>query len=86
MMLNLMASLRQMKLFSQYRTREITKKVKLLKCPERHTNVAVKTICADYLAKKVCVPCAVNRKGVSVAKVTNLGRVSTQDLHNLFDG
>ena len=36
--------------------------------------------------EKVCVPCAVNRSGLSVAKVSNLGRVSTKNLHSLFDG
>ena len=35
--------------------------------------------------EKVCVPCAVNRNGLSIAKATNLGRVSTQDLHSLYD-
>lgn len=36
--------------------------------------------------EKVCIPCAVNRNGLSIAKVTNTGRVSTKDLHNLYDG
>ncbi len=36
--------------------------------------------------EKVCVPCAVNRKGMSVARVSNLGKVSTQNLHVMFDG
>lgn len=35
---------------------------------------------------KVCVPCAVNRNGLSIAKVTNTGRVSTKDLHHIYDG
>lgn len=35
--------------------------------------------------EKVCVPCAINRNGLSIAKVSNLGRVSTQNLHNVFD-
>jgi len=34
----------------------------------------------------VCVPCAVNRNGLSIAKITNTGRVSTKDLHRLYDG
>lgn len=36
--------------------------------------------------EKVCVPCAVNRNGMSIAKITNTGRVSTKDLHRLYDG
>ena len=37
-------------------------------------------------AEKVCVPCAVNRKGLSMAKISNLGRVSAQNLSSVFDG
>ena len=29
--------------------------------------------------EKVCVPCAVNRNGLSISKITNTGRVSTRD-------
>lgn len=36
--------------------------------------------------EKVCVPCAVNRKGLSISKITNTGRVSTRDLHHIYDG
>lgn len=36
--------------------------------------------------EKVCVPCAVNRDGMSIAKASNLGRVSTKDLHKTYDG
>lgn len=36
--------------------------------------------------ENVCVPCAVNRNGQSIAKITNTGRVSTKDLHKLYDG
>jgi transposase-like protein len=36
--------------------------------------------------KKVCVPCAVNRSGLSIAKITNTGRVSAKALHQIFDG
>ena len=35
--------------------------------------------------EKVCVPCAVNRNGLSIAKVSNLGKVSEKNLHNVFD-
>lgn len=34
--------------------------------------------------EKVCVPCAVNRDGKSVAAVSNLGKVSRADLENVF--
>lgn len=37
-------------------------------------------------SEKVCVPCAVNRNGMSIAKISNTGRVSTKDLHRLYDG
>ena len=36
------------------------------------------------LHEKVCVPCALNRNGLSIAKITNLGRVSTEDLNQLY--
>ena len=36
--------------------------------------------------EKVCVPCAVNRNGLSISKITNTGRVSTIDLHHIYDG
>ena len=36
--------------------------------------------------EKICVPCAVNRSGLSIAKATNLGHVATKDLHSLYDG
>lgn len=40
----------------------------------------------DLSHEKVCVPCAVNRNGLSIAKITNTGRVSTKDLHHIYDG
>jgi transposase-like protein len=36
--------------------------------------------------EKVCVPCAVNRCGMSISKITNTGRVATKDLHHIYDG
>lgn len=36
--------------------------------------------------EKVCVPCEVNRNSLSIAKITNLGRVSSDDLHRLYNG
>jgi transposase-like protein len=35
--------------------------------------------------EQVCVPCAVARSGKAYGKITNLGRVSTKDLHNIYD-
>lgn len=35
--------------------------------------------------EKICIPCAVNRNGLSIAKATNLGRVATKDLHSVYD-
>lgn len=36
--------------------------------------------------EQVCVPCAIDRKGKVVSKISNLGRIQTQDLHKVFDG
>lgn len=36
--------------------------------------------------EKVCVACAVNRNGLSIAKTSNVGRLSIKDLHKIFDG
>ena len=36
--------------------------------------------------EQVCVPCAVNRRGLSVAKATNLGHVSSENLKTAFAG
>ena len=36
--------------------------------------------------EKVCVPCAVNRNGLSIAKISSLGKVSTQAIHEVYDG
>ena len=45
-----------------------------------------KAISTRGLSKEqVCVPCAVNRNGLSIAKISNLGRVSTKNLHSVFD-
>ena len=35
--------------------------------------------------EQVCVPCAIDRNGNSVSKISNLGRVSTKDLHIVYD-
>lgn len=34
---------------------------------------------------KICVPCAVTRKGLSIAKLSNLGRPTYKDFHKIFD-
>lgn len=36
--------------------------------------------------EQVCVPCAIDRKGKVISKVSNLGRIQTQGLHRVFDG
>lgn len=35
--------------------------------------------------EQVCAPCAVDRNGDSIAKASNLGRVSTKNIHAVFD-
>jgi len=35
--------------------------------------------------EKVCVPCAIDRNGHSISKVSNLGRLSTKALHVVFN-
>ncbi|MBQ7335566.1 MAG: IS1595 family transposase [Clostridia bacterium] len=36
--------------------------------------------------EQVCVPCAVNRNGLSISKAANLGRITTDSLLDMFDG
>lgn len=36
--------------------------------------------------EKVCIPCAVNRNGCSIAQVSNLARVKIRGLEGVFDG
>lgn len=36
--------------------------------------------------EKICVECAVNRKGLSLAKVTNRGRIRAQEIEEFFKG
>ena len=43
------------------------------------TNAIVSGTRKDLSKEKVCVPCAVNRNGLSISKITNTGRVSTRD-------
>ena len=49
---------------------------------KRGTDVHVRGLSHE----KLCVPCAVNRNGLSIAKPSNLGRVSTKALNKIFDG
>jgi hypothetical protein len=35
--------------------------------------------------EKVCVACAVDRNGMSISKISNLGRISTKNLHKAYD-
>lgn len=35
--------------------------------------------------EQVCVPCAVNRTGLSIAQVANLGHITIDELHSIFD-
>lgn len=36
--------------------------------------------------EKVCVPCAVDSNGYSISKIANPGRVSSKELHAVYDG
>jgi len=36
--------------------------------------------------EQVCVPCALDRNGNSISKISNLVRIKTKDLHYVFDG
>lgn len=48
--------------------------------------ILIEGIVVCFILLLVCVPCAVNRNGLSIAKVANLGRVSTKNLHSVYDG
>ena len=85
-MLPLTALLRLTKLFSPSRTRAIIARVRHLLCHARLISVVILHISEACPKKKVCVPCAVNRNGLSISKITNTGRVSTRDLHHIYDG
>lgn len=36
--------------------------------------------------EKVCIPCAVDRNGCSIAKIANLGRAATRDIDKVLGG
>lgn len=86
-MLPLTALLRLTKLFSPSRTRAIiASKSKTFAMPRKAHKRGHSTHIRGLSQEKVCVPCAVNRNGLSISKITNTGRVSTRDLHHIYDG
>ena len=85
-MLPLTALLRLTKLFSPSRTRAIIARVRHLLCHGKAHKRGHSTHIRGLSQEKVCVPCAVNRNGLSISKITNTGRVSTIDLHHIYDG
>jgi transposase-like protein len=61
------------------------KNSKTFKMPRKahhHGGIATKR---GISKEKVCVPCAVNRSGLSVAQVSNLGHITIKELHAVFD-
>lgn len=62
------------------------KKSKLFVMPRKAHKRGGQTHKRGLSSEKACVPCAVNRSGLSVAKISNLGRISTQALCNVFNG
>ena len=50
----------------------------------RHSGVKSKK--RDIFKDKVCVPCAIDRSGNSIAKVCNLGHISVKQLVSFYDG
>jgi hypothetical protein len=83
---NSMVLLRQMKHSLLSLTREIILKAKTSLCLVKHIREAILHTLEDYLTKRYVFPCAVNRNGLSISKITNTGRVSTKDLHHIYDG
>ena len=61
------------------------KKSVIFKMPRKAHKRGKQTHKRGLSREKVCVPCAVTRNGLSLAKITNLGRVSTKDIHHAFD-
>ena len=56
------------------------------KMPRKSYHRGSQTHTRGLSREKVCVPCAVNRSGLSIAKVSNRGRVSAQNLEEAFKG
>ena len=61
------------------------KKSVIFKMPRKAHKRGKQTHKRGLSREKVCVPCAVTRNGLSLAKITNLGRVSAKDIHHVFD-
>ncbi|MDY5917149.1 MAG: IS1595 family transposase, partial [Treponema sp.] len=61
------------------------KKSVIFKMPRKAHKRGKQTHKRGLSREKVCVPCAVTRNGLSLEKVTNLGRVSANALHKAFD-
>ena len=61
------------------------KKSVIFKMPRKAHKRGKQTHKRGLSREKVCVPCAVTRNGLSLAKITNLGRVSAKDIHHAFD-
>lgn len=61
------------------------KKSKTFKMPRPARRTVEKDKKRGISKQKVCVLCAVNRNGLSIAKIGNLGRASANDLHFVFD-
>ncbi len=61
------------------------KKSVIFKMPRKAHKRGKQTHKRGLSREKVCVPCAVTRNGLSLAKITNLGRVSAKDIHHSFD-
>lgn len=61
------------------------KKSVIFKMPRKAHKRGKQTHKRGLSREKVCVPCAVTRNGLSLARVTNLGRVSANALHKAFD-
>ena len=54
----------------------------LPRAPRYHSTVHTRGISKE----QACVSCAVNRNGLSIAKVTNLGRATTEDINKALGG
>ena len=61
------------------------KKSVIFKMPRKAHKRGKQTHKRGLSREKVCVPCAVTRNGLSLAKITNLGRVSAKGIHHAFD-
>ena len=77
MKLNLMELLRLTKLFFAISYKENHSKSKFFTMPRKAHKRGHSTHIRGLSKEKVCVPCAVNRNGLSISKITNTGRVST---------